>query len=85
MIHSDYTEYSISYITLLIFIFQVAEYMFMYMSTTSEIMVLVTLVAIDIFRKICGILWSKEIAFFLFLIYTTLYVYTEISVYIHIY
>lgn len=48
-------------------------------------MVLVTLVAIDIFRKICGILWSKEIAFFLFLIYTTLYVYTEISVYTHIY
>lgn len=54
----------------------------MYMSTTNETMVLVTLVAIDTFRKICGILQSKETAFFPSLIYTTLYMYTEISVYL---
>lgn len=47
-------------LTLLIFTFHVPENMFMYVSTTNEIMVLVTLVAVDTFRKICGILQYKE-------------------------
>lgn len=59
----------------------------MYLSTTNEIMVLVTLVAIGTFRKICGIPQSKEIAFFPFLIYTTLYMYIYVhrNICVHIY
>jgi len=53
-------------------------------STTNEIMVLVTLVAINMLRKLWGIFQCEEIAFLPFLLYATLYMYTDISVYIYI-